>query len=62
MLVDWHGFWFLVCYAGTQLATPLQQRHIQVVRINKVAWKRLTESNGMHPPLLFSYGFLGTPG
>jgi len=26
------GFWFLVCYAATPLATPLLQRHIQVVR------------------------------
>jgi len=40
------GFWFLVCYAATQLATQLPQRRIQVVRSNKVAWKRLTESNG----------------
>jgi len=39
-------FWFLVCYAATQLATQLQQRHIQVVRSNKVSRKRLTESNG----------------
>jgi len=38
----------LVCYATTQLATPLHQRRIQVVRSNKVAQKprRLTESNG----------------
>ena len=35
-------FWFLVCYAATQLATPLHQRRIQVVRSNKVARKRLT--------------------
>jgi len=41
-----HGFWFLVCYAATQLATQLPQRRIQVVRSNKVARKRLTESNG----------------
>ena len=40
------GFWFLICYVATQLATLLQQRRIQVVRSNKVAWKRLTESNG----------------
>jgi len=40
------GFWFLVCYAATQLATPLQQWHIQVVRSNKVARKRLTKSHG----------------
>jgi len=40
------GFWFLICYVATQLATPLHQRRIQVVRSNKVAWKRLTESNG----------------
>jgi len=39
------GFCFLVCYAATQLAPPLQQRRIQVVRSNKVARKRLTESN-----------------
>jgi len=44
----WLTFWFLVCHASTvtQLATPLQQRHIQVVRSNKVVRKRLTESNG----------------
>ena len=41
-----HGFWFLVCYTATHLATQLPQRHIQVVRSNKVAQKRLTESNG----------------
>jgi len=40
------GFWFLVCYAATQLATPVQQRRIQVMRSNKVARKRLIESNG----------------
>jgi len=39
-------FWgVLVCYAITQLSTPLHQRRIQVVRSNKVARKRLTESN-----------------
>jgi len=41
-----NGFWFLVCSAATQLATQLHQRCIQVVCINKKAWKRLTESNG----------------
>jgi len=40
------GFWFLVCYAATQLTSQLPQRRIQVVRSNKVARKRLTESNG----------------
>jgi len=40
------GFWFLVRYAATQLATQLQQRCIHVVRSNKEARKRLTESNG----------------
>ena len=39
-------FWFLVCYAATQLATQAQQRRIQVVRSNKVARERLTKSNG----------------
>jgi len=39
-------FWFLVCYADTQLATQVQQRRIHVVRSNKVARKRLTKSNG----------------
>ena len=38
-------FWFLVCYANTQLATQLQQRCTQVVCSNKEARKRLTESN-----------------
>ena len=38
-------FWFLVCYAATQLATPVHQRRIQVVRRNKVARKRLAELN-----------------
>ena len=40
------GFGFLVCYTATQLATQLHQRRIQVVRSNKEARKRLTESNG----------------
>jgi len=31
------GFWFLVCYATTQLAIQVQQERIQVVRSNKVA-------------------------
>jgi len=38
--------WFLVYNADTQLATQLPQRRMQVVRSNKVARKRLTESNG----------------
>jgi len=41
-----NGFWFLVWYADTQLATQLRQRCINVVRSNKEARKRLTESNG----------------
>jgi len=41
-----YGFWFVVCYAATQLATQLRQRCIQVVRSNKEARKRLTDSNG----------------
>ena len=43
------GLWFLLCYATvtTQLATPLHLRRIQVVRSNKVAQKRLTESNSI---------------
>jgi len=42
------GFWFLVCYSTTQLATQLQQaeRCIQVVCSNEEARKRLTESSG----------------
>jgi len=32
--------WVLVSYAATQLATPLHQRRIQVVRSKKVARKR----------------------
>jgi len=40
------GFWFLVCYAATQIATQLRQRCIQEVCSNKEAWKRLNESNG----------------
>jgi len=39
------GFWFLVCYVATQLATLIHQRCIQVVRSNKLAQKRLTKSN-----------------
>ena len=42
----WFWFWFLVCYAATQLANQLHQTRIQVVRSNKVARKRLTKSNG----------------
>jgi len=41
-----NGFWFLVCNVATQLATPVHQMRIHVVRSNKVARKRLTESNG----------------
>ena len=41
-----YGFWFLVCYEVTQLATQLRQRCIQVVCSKKEAQKRLTESNG----------------
>ena len=45
---DSRNFWFLglVCYAVTQLAIQflkLPQERIQVVRSNKVAWKRMTE-------------------
>ena len=40
------GFWFLVCYAATQLAIQLSKEHIQVVRSNRVARKRPAESNG----------------
>jgi len=40
------GFGVLICYATTHLASQLQQTRIQVVRSNKVARKRLTESNG----------------
>ena len=39
-------FWFLVCFSATQLATTVDQRRIQMVRSNKVARKRLAESNG----------------
>jgi len=33
--IDQRVFWFLVCYAATQLASQLPQRRIQVVRSNK---------------------------
>jgi len=33
------GFWFLVCYAATQLTIQVQQERIQMVRSNKVARK-----------------------
>ena len=39
-------FGFLVCYTATQLANQLHQTRIQVVCSNKVARKRMTESNG----------------
>ena len=51
---DGFGFWFLVCYAATQVATQLRQRCIQVVR-SKEARKRLTESNGT--PAIWFGGF-----
>ena len=41
-----HCLWFLVSYAAAQLANQLQQTRIQVVCSNKVARKRLAESNG----------------
>ena len=47
MLVGWHVssgqqvfFWFLVCYAASPLALQLHQERIQVVRSNRVVWKR----------------------
>jgi len=40
-----HGFWFLICYATTQLVIQLHQERIQVVRSNRVAWKRPAELN-----------------
>ena len=39
------GFWFLIYYDITQSTLPLHQECIQVVRSNRVAWKRSTESN-----------------
>jgi len=39
------AFWFLVCYAATQLALQLQQERIHVVRSNKVVRRIPTESN-----------------
>jgi len=56
-------FWFLVCNAATQLATQLPQRRIQVVRSNKVARKRLTESNGtpMLDSVFFGFWFVRLP-
>jgi len=45
IIIMW-GFWFLVCYAGTQLAIQLQQECIQVVYSNREARKRPAESNG----------------
>jgi len=43
---QYFGFWLLVCYTATPLAMQIlvQQERIQVVRSNKLAWKRLTES------------------
>jgi len=40
------GFWFLICYAATQLAIQVQQERIQFFRSNRVARKRPAESNG----------------
>jgi len=40
------GFWFVMPYAATQLPRQLHQTRIQVVRSNKEARKRLTESKG----------------
>jgi len=39
------GFWFAMP-PGTHLAIQLPQERIQVVRSNRVAWKRQAESNG----------------
>jgi len=44
--IDRFGFWFLVCYAATQLAIQLQQKCIQVVYSNREARKRPAVSNG----------------
>jgi len=40
------GLWFWVCCTATQLANQLYQTRIQVLRRNKIARKRLTQSNG----------------
>jgi len=40
------GFWFLICYAATQLELQLHQKRIQVVRSTKVVRRIPTESNG----------------
>jgi len=42
-------FWFLDCYAATQLALQVRQERIHVVRSNKVTRKPPTESNGTSP-------------
>jgi len=44
------GFWFLVCYAGTQLATQLHQKCIQV--------QAHTFFFGCHNGSIFGFWFL----
>ena len=41
-----NSFWFLVWYVNTQVEIQSRQRRIQVVRSNKEARKRVSESNG----------------
>ena len=54
------GFWFLVSHVATQLAIQWQQERIQVARSNKVARKRLTESNDSWSLSHLGYLYSGT--
>jgi len=50
-------FWFILCFAATQLARQVQQERTQMVYSNREAQKRLTESNGT-PAVDLGFGFL----
>ena len=49
------GFGFLVCYAATPLALQVQQKCIQVVRSNRVAWKRPARGHSRNGPWTWSH-------
>jgi len=49
------GFWFLGCYAATQIALQLHQERIQVVRSNREAWKRPARGHFCNGPWTWRY-------
>jgi len=54
------GFWFLVCYAATQIAIQLHQERIQVVCSNRVARNMLEHWDTYGQAQVYSKGHQGS--